>query len=97
MDDTRSGCHPLALQITDYTLVAKAVTVINLTPDKIGDRLYATVRVPREAFYIVTWILRVESVKHQERIKIPDCPVAQDPAQADAGSVHGMLAPDCLG
>ena len=62
-----------------YPLVAKAVTVLNITVKNVRDRFDAAMRVPRKARHIGVWIVRVEVIQQQERVKFRHLMVAEHP------------------
>jgi hypothetical protein len=70
MDDAAARCHPLHVPGGDCPLVPHAVTVLNITVEDEGNRLDASVGMPRETRQIVTGILRVKIVEKQKGIEI---------------------------
>ena len=97
MDDPAARGHPLDLAGPDDALVAKAVAVLDVPVEDVGDRLDAAVRVPGEALQVVVGVLRLEVIEQQERVELRDLVEPENPPQVDAGSLEGGLAlPDLL-
>jgi hypothetical protein len=92
VDDPTAGGHPLDVTGTDHSLVAKAVAVLDLSRQHIGDGLNAAVGVPREAGDIVVGVVRTEIIEEQERIETRHLGVTEDPLKVNASAFHSRVA-----
>ena len=88
----RAGREPLRLAVANGLLAAQMVFVGHAALGYEAHCLYATVRMCRETAPVIIGVGTVKRVEHQERVEIIDRLVAQNPHQANAGSVYRPYA-----
>jgi len=83
--DAASRGHPLHVARGDHARVSRAVAVLDLSGQHIGDRLDAAVGVPGEALAIMLRRVGPKVIQQQERIRQLRIAKADHAVQVDAG------------
>jgi hypothetical protein len=86
MEDPAARRHPLHISGPEYTLIAQAVSMADLTGENIRYRLDTTVWMPREARNIIVRIVILEVIEKKERIEFVRRTESERAAEPDPGS-----------
>src|SRR5882724_2535569 len=89
VQDSAPGSHPLHIASGHLALVAKAVAVFYRAGKYVGDRLDATVRMPRKSREIVCRIVVAEIVQQQKWIEILGFAETEGALQLHASALYG--------
>jgi hypothetical protein len=92
MDDAASRGHPLHVTRADDASVPKAVSMFYLALEDIGNRLDASMGMPRKSLEVVIGIVRPKIVEKEERVKLRHLGVTKRPFQTDPCSLDGGSA-----
>ena len=70
VDDSTSCGHPLDVTGSDYTLVSKAVPVLDCTRENVGDGLDSPLRMPRKVCQVVFRPVVSKIVQQEEGVEV---------------------------
>ena len=84
MDDPAAGRHPLNVAGGNGAAIPHAIAVFHRTGEHVGDRLDATMRMPRKAGQVILGNVIAKIVEKEERVEIGRVPETESPAQMHA-------------
>src|SRR5262249_21319733 len=84
MDDAAARGHPLDVAGAERALVAEAVAVLDCARQHVGDRLDASMRMPRKSREVVLRVVVAKVIEEQKRIVLGRVAEAERAAELDA-------------
>src|SRR6187200_3253672 len=91
MEDAAPGGHPLHVARPERAAVAKAVALVHLAAQHVGDRLDAAVRMPRKAGEILLGVVVAEIVEEEKRIEVGGVAEPERATQVHPGPLDRRL------
>src|ERR1700732_2354127 len=86
MYDAAARRHPLNVSRTDNPLVSHTVAMLDGPCQHIGDRLDATMGMPRESGKVILWDVVAKIVEEEERIEVGGAAKSKSPPQMHSGA-----------
>jgi hypothetical protein len=89
--DAAPGGHPLHVARAELPTIAQAVAVLDGAGQDVGNRLDATMGMPRETRQIVSGPVATKVIEQQERIEVARVTETKPPMQMNPGAFQSGL------
>src|SRR5262245_60062233 len=86
MEDAAAGRHPLDVTRAEAAAVAKAVAVLDVAGEYVGDRFDPAMRMPRKPGKVIARVVVPKVVQQEKRIELARIAEAERALQPDAGA-----------